>query len=293
MSKTDSQQMQSIEPPQSLIAALRTILRPLVRLLIKQQVHHPYLSNLLKALYIEVADAEFQLDEKRVTLSRLSVMTGIHRREAKRVREQVESRGGPPLAVTLGAQIIQRWIAESPLVDAAGRPRTLPREARAGGAVSFQQLVRSVSVDIHPRSILDEWLRLGVATLDEEDCVQLRTAAVVPAKGYDQKAHYLGRNVRDHMSAAFANLDSDDPPFFERSTFYGSIPKDAVPALNDLAREVGQDALMRVNECALAARQSAAEGGERRRINFGVYFYETEADVADDRGDGGEGDQDD
>jgi hypothetical protein len=137
-------------------------------------------------------------------------------------------------------------------------------------------------------------LRLGVATLDEHDRVELRTAAVVPAKGYDEKAHYVGRNVRDHMSAAFENLTSDDPRFLERSTHYGSIPQEAVAELADLAREAGQDALVKVNQRALALRGSAAPGGARRRINFGVYFYETEADADDaenseaQRGDAGE-----
>ncbi len=275
------------EPPSALIVALRTMLRPLVKLLISQQVHHPYVSNLLKSLYIEVAESEFRLDEKPVTLSRLSVMTGIHRREAKRIREQATVEGGPPSSVTLGAQIIARWIAEPPWVDDTGRPQTLPREANADSSISFQQLVQSVSVDIHPRSILDEWLRLGVATLDEQDRVQLRTAAFVPAKGYDEKAHYIGRNVRDHMSAAFQNLCSDAPPCLERSTYYGSLPAEAVPQLATLAREAGQEALLRVNERARAIKQEAGEGGERRRINFGVYFFDAQADAHEpERSDG-------
>lgn len=277
----DHEQPQTIEPPRALIVALRAILRPLVTLLIKQQIHHPYLSNLLKSLYIEVAESEFRLDDKDVTLSRLSVLTGIHRREAKRIRQQTAVEGGPPSSITLGAQIIARWISARPWIDDEGRPRALPRESKDASINTFQTLVRSVSVDIHPRSILDEWLRLGVAELDAHDFVALRSAAFVPAKGYDEKAHFIGRNVRDHMSAAFTNLESTEPPFLERSTYYGSLPVDEVPALTAYAREVGQDALLKVNERALAIKNQATPGGERRRINFGVYFYEASADPRD------------
>ncbi|MFT5444474.1 MAG: hypothetical protein ACI8W3_003530 [Myxococcota bacterium] len=272
----------SVEPPRALVVALRTMLRPLVKLMIKQQIQHPFLSNLLKSIYIDVAETDFQLGEKKVTLSRLSVLTGIHRREAKRIREVDAMDSEPPSSVTLGAQIIARWISQPPWLDQAGQPKALPRESKDSAVSTFQSLVRSVSVDIHPRSILDEWVRLGVATLGEDDHVALRSAGFVPAKGYDEKAYYVGRNVRDHMSAAFTNLDSDNAPFLERSTYYGSLPEGAVPELAALAREAGQDALIRMNDRALEIKNSAAEGGERRRVNFGVYFYEEAAGPEED-----------
>ena len=51
-------------------------------------------------------------------------------------------------------------------------------------------------------------------------------------------------------------------------------------------REVGQEALVRVNQRAIEAKRSAGEGGERRRINFGVYFYETTSDPTDESNEG-------
>ena len=108
------------EPPKVVLAALRAILRPIVAFSIRHQIQHGYFSNLLKSLYIEVAERDFGLDGKRVTLSRLSLLTGIHRREAKRIREQDRDEGGPPFSVTLGAQIIARWMGDElkPLLPA-------------------------------------------------------------------------------------------------------------------------------------------------------------------------------
>jgi hypothetical protein len=218
----------------------------------------------------------------------LSLLTGIHRREAKRIREQDAVEGGPPYSITLGAQIVARWMGEAPWLDADGKPRVLPREAPEPGAASFHELVRSVSVDLHPRSVLDEWLRLGLVDCGDDDRVHLRSAGFVPAKGFDEKAHFIGRNVRDHMNAAFANLDSDDPPFLERSASYHSLPAESVADLSRLAREAGQEALVRVNDRARTIKQKSPSGGERRRINFGVYFYEEEAprDEEDQASDG-------
>ena len=81
------------EPPRTLIEALRRLLRPLVRALVHQQVQYPQLASLLKSLYIDVARSEFSLGGgKAMTLSRLSVLTGIHPREAKRLNDRLVER---------------------------------------------------------------------------------------------------------------------------------------------------------------------------------------------------------
>ena len=103
--------------------------------------------------------------------------------------------------------------------------------------------------------------------------------AFVPARGFEEKAHYVGRNVRDHLAAAAENLSAEDSPFLERSVHYASLPPEAVAELADLAREAGQEALVRVNERARQLKREAAERGEQvgpdhRRITFGVYEFD-------------------
>lgn len=281
-----------VAPPRSLIDALRRLLRPLVRALVHQQVQYPQLAGLLKSLYIDVARSEYSLGGKAMTLSRLSVLTGIHRREAKRINDEVAMpEASPPRAIGLGAQILARWTGEAPWTDAEGRPRALARADDSGA--DFGALVRSVSVDIHPRSVLDEWLRLGVAEMDAADHVVLRTAAFVPTRSYDEKAHYVGRNLRDHISAAFGNLASEEAPNFERAVYYGDLPDAAVAELEALARELGQQTLERVNARAAELKKAtlaapAKEPG--RRFTFGVYLYEVGAGEDGNRDEPGDDD---
>ena len=262
-------------PPSALMAALRRLLRPLVRALIHQHVQYPQLARLLKSLYVDIAKREFAIDGEEVTLSRLSLLTGIHRREAKRVSEESKTPDAPaPSAVSLGTQVLARWTGEAPWVDAEGRPRPLPWADESG--IDFRALVRSVSVDIHARSVLDDWLRLGVAVQDTRDRVVLRTAAFVPTKGFDEKAHFVGRNLRDHISAGFENLAADEAPHFERAVYYADLPDSAIVELDALAREVSQEALERVNararDLARSAGKSPTKGGGRP-FTFGAYIY--------------------
>ena len=76
------------QPPATLVTALRKLLRPLVRLLLSFQVSYPFLSTLLKSIYVDVADQEFSVDGKRQSDSRITLLTGVHRKDVKRLRDE-------------------------------------------------------------------------------------------------------------------------------------------------------------------------------------------------------------
>lgn len=262
-----------------LARALRRLLRPLVRLLLEKQFSFPFVSNLLKALYIEVAEHELAIPGKRGTDSRISLLTGIHRREVKRIRGELRTHDGIPSVPTLGALLVSRWIGDPRYLDAEGRPRALPRRA-AEPAASFESLVASVSTDIPPRSILDEWLRLGVAQEveaddeDEQGLVRLVVESFGPEQGFDDKVHFFGRNLRDHIAAGAHNLLGSEPPFFDRSIYYDDLRQESIERLAEIVREEGSALLRRVNRHALEFQRADA-GDERatHRMTFGSYFY--------------------
>src|SRR5262245_35350401 len=188
-----------IAPPGSLITALRHLLRPLVRLLVARGFTYPMLADLLKQTYVDVADRDFRLGGEPPTDSRVSLISGVHRKDVRRLRGAAPpDEESVPESVALGAQLASAWTTRREFLDAKGRPRRLARLASQGGKRSFEGLVASVSRDIRARSVLDEWLRLGVVELDKDDHVVLRAASFVPARGFDEKAFYFGHNLHDH-----------------------------------------------------------------------------------------------
>jgi Family of unknown function (DUF6502) len=262
-------------PPPSLVRALRQLLRPLVRLLVARGVSYTMLSDLLKQVYVEVADREFRLDGKPPTDSRVSLLSGVHRKDVRRLREAAPAgEDAVPESVALGAQLVSAWTTRREFLDSKRRPRPLARLASQGGARSFESLVASVSKDIRPRSILDEWLRLGVVELDAKDQVVLRTAAFVPRRGFDEMAFYLGHNAHDHLAAAAHNLLAEGDPFLERSVHYDALGEQSVAELAALAGRAGMEALNKVNRKAIACEaRDRGEPAPRRRMTFGVYFF--------------------
>ena len=263
--------------PDLLTSAVRTVLRPLVRLMLSRGVTLPLAIELLKRVYVQVA-LEDCAPGGASTDSRVSLMTGVHRKDVRRLRALPDAGAELPRAVSLGAQLVSQWTTAGRWLDADGRPRALPRLASAGGDGSFDALVASVSRDIRARPVLDEWLRLGVVHLNEADEVVLNTAAFVPQSGFDEKLSYLAMNVGDHAMAAVDNTLGRPDPWFERSVHYRRMTPEAVAALRVRASELGMQALQTLNAEAARAPAPAADEVTAHRFTFGIYFHASAAD---------------
>ncbi|EKT4455594.1 DUF6502 family protein [Pseudomonas putida] len=274
--------MQSPVLPPSMLSALRRVMRPLVRLMLRKGVTYTMFTDLLKEVFVDVAHREFRLNDTAPTDSRISLLTGVHRKDVRRLRNEGDTaRATLPDNITLGAQLVNVWTNTPPFCSAPGQARALARLASVGGDCSFDALVARVSTDIRGRVVLDEWLRLGVVRLDEQDCVHLEAHAFVPQKGFDEKAAYFGHNLHDHACAAVHNLSGEGQPFFERSVHYDALSPASVEHLRDVVAKDGMQTLLAFSRLA-AELESVDEPGieQRQRITVGLYFY-TEATDSD------------
>lgn len=265
------------ENKQRLIAqALKRVLKPFVRLMLAHDMGYNFVMELMKRLFVEVAEQEFKIDGKRQTDARISLMTGVHRKDVKRLREEVLDEGHLVSAtVSLGSQLIALWNANPRYLDERGVPRALPRFDSSSEIPSFEELVRSVSKDIHPRAILDEWLRLGIAKLDAQDNVALITQAFVPEEGFEEKMFYFSNNIHDHTAAAVSNVLGGAIPFFERCVHYQGLSEASIHSLKEQVNEQGMVILREINR---VAAQCAEHDGTHsvvapQRMTCGVYFY--------------------
>lgn len=257
--------------------ALRRVLLPLVRMMLTRGLHYPAAAEMLKGLFVEVADREFELNSKGQTDSRVSLLTGVHRKDVKRLRHALpEERAALPADVSLGSQIIAAWNANPAFVDEEGVPKPLARFAQDGGEQSFEALVKGISTDMHPRAVLDEWLRRGIATINEQNQVCLQAEAFIPEDGYAEKMFYFGHDLHDHAAATVHNITGGQPPMLERCVHYDGLDAKAVEEISETAVKVGMRALRAINTRAAQALAAARDTRPSRpaRMTFGVYFYQ-------------------
>lgn len=255
--------------------AFRRIFRPLVKLALSQGVTYPALTDLLKVTFVDVVRNEFSIAGEMPSDSRINLLTGIHRKEIRRLRESSEQGvDSPPESVSLGAQLIGEWLSRPAFLDKQGHPRPLPRLTSMGGDVSFEGLVGSLSKDIRSRVVLDEWLRLGVAVLNERDEVVLNSDAFIPSAGFEEKTFYLCHNLHDHAAAAVDNLLDEAPPRLERSVHYNALSSESIAELEEISRRMGMEMLLALNRKANELEKRDAESlNPQHRFTCGIYFY--------------------
>ncbi len=233
------------------------------------------LADLLKGLFVEIADREFRLGDAAPTDSRITLISGVHRKDVRRLRG-ADAAGDEvvPDSISLGGRLATDWLTDERFLDARGRPRPLPKVAVEVGQLGFDDLVASRSTDIRSRVVLDEWLRLGIVHIDARERVVLDTDAFVPQAGYDEKLFFFAHNLHDHAAAATANLLGATAPHLERALIYEGLTAEAVTAVDQRARSVGMQMLQDLNR--LATERDEAEtsvAGARYRLTCGIYFY--------------------
>ena len=263
-----------LAPRPAVVAALRRVLRPLVRLLVSNGITYPYLGDLLKIVYVETAAKEFGLSARPLSDSRITLLTGVHRKDVRRLQHDAPAETAPPPALTLGTRIVARWLGDPAYHDRTGAARPLARTRHRGGADSFAALVEKVSKNVRPRAVLDELVRLGVVEIDAADCVHLVTRGFIPGRERDAKAFYFGEALHDHLAAAVDNLAGVQRPWLERSVYYDELTPAAVEQLIAKSEALAMQVLQEVNKDGMALEASDPPAPEQRmRMRMGVYFY--------------------
>ncbi|MEO1612987.1 MAG: DUF6502 family protein [Pseudomonadota bacterium] len=256
--------------------ALKGLLRPLARALIAKGMTAPAFYQLVKQLFVEVAESEFALDGKRPTDSRISMLTGVHRRDVKTFRDPdlAEERAARRKVTTI-ATVLGRWAARGE----GGPPPTLSRDGEGG----FEELVAEISRDIRPRTVLDEMIAQGLVEERDDGALALAADAFIGPGDNEQRVYFFAENVGDHLAAAVDNLLADEPRFMERAVFYNRLSAASIDEVEALARKLSGAALTDVNATAQKRQSADVENGEGDgRFRFGVFFYREDEPAPDE-----------
>lgn len=251
--------------------SLELLLLPMARLCLARGLTFASAVELLKQAYVGAAREVHAGRHGPRDVSRVSAATGISRREVTRVTQQLVApkvvKGSP------ATQVFTRWVGSARLRDADGRPKPLKR---VGRAPSFEALSYSVTHDIHPRGVLDELCRLGLARLDETtDTVHLLRTAFAPHEDQRRALAFLGSNVGDHLAAAVENILSDEPPHMEQALFADDLSDESLAEIEQLVsrqwRAMLTELVPRLQ--ALVEADRAKGAAARRRVRIGLYSF--------------------
>jgi hypothetical protein len=259
--------------PALLLRQVLRLLRPLVRLLVRQGVHYPAFAAALKPLFLEAALTELARHGKPATDSAVSLMSGVHRRDVRELtRAAAQRTSEAPQSLSFSSEVVAHWLADEGL-SPRGKPRALKRH---GEIDSFDALVATISRDVRPRAVLDEMLRLGVA-VERGDEVLLASAGFAPRQDLADMAAAMADNLHDHAAAAAANLQGD-ANHLDQAMYVDELTPASITELQAAARQAWQAALKTMMAKAQARYDHDTKAGvnntePKHRARFGVYFY--------------------
>lgn len=264
------------QPTDALIEAAAAALRPFAKRLLAMGVPFGAVERRLRALFIEIAQHDFAVGDRRATDSRIALLTGINRKEVRRVRAGQGGEGGR-FGLNHVASLISRWTTDRRAIDGSGRPRALPYQAARGA--SFMGLARAVTSDLAPGVLLEHLVASGAGELREDGMVALRAAALVPRAGSPEALGILAEDPAELIETMLQNVLAErGAPLLQRKVAFDNLGHEAADRIRAELRREGERFLARM-ERVLARydrdRNPKAPGGDRHYAGLGVYCFES------------------
>lgn len=270
---------------QALSAATLRILRPLVRVLLRNGISYGTFADLAKWVYVDVATRDFGIHGRKQTVSRVSIITGLSRKEVKRVQELARPDDtAEEERYNRAARVIGGWLLDAAYQTKDAQPRDLEFE---DGEASFTALVKKYSGDVPARAILDELLRVGNVKRQENGNLRLMSHAYIPQESEVDKLYILGADTSALISTIDHNLDPEvERKYFQRKVRYDNLPDEVLPEFRALSAEKAQQLLEEFNAWLAKCDRDinpVIDGTGRNMAGIGIYYFENpEGDSRDE-----------
>lgn len=258
----------------TLFKAIRRLLTPLVRILLRNGIAFGSFAEVARKVYVDTAFNSLAGDGKKPTTSRVSAMTGLTRKEVKRLHEMSETDADQiQQRYNRAIRVISGWLNDRTFQDAANRPANLPIE---GDGASFATLVKRFSGDIPTQAMLSILVDANSVRVNhDEQTVELVAHAYIPGDDPIEKLQILGVDTAELISTIDHNLASAPGALrFQRKVSEHQLDVDALPAFRVLSAEKAQALLEELDHWLSEHRDESDRHGRSRYVSMGIYFYE-------------------
>jgi hypothetical protein len=264
--------------------AILRLFRPLARILIRNGVPYGTFAEWTKKVYVDVAYRDFATPGKKQTISMVSALTGIFRRDAKRLHEmKITADDRPNERYNRAIRVISGWKNDPLFLDDNGLPLPLPKE----GDVSFSELIKRYSGDITVKAMLAVLADSDTIEINPEGLICLVKPAYIPGNDPVDKIGILGTDVSELASAIDHNLTAKPEQLvFQRKVSTSAISPETAKEFEQLASQKAQ-ALLEELDLWLSQRELTPEqlkqtDTEKRYVGLGIYYTDYDPEREED-----------
>ena len=257
--------------------ACRTLLKPIASFLMKCGMTYREFADISKSAFVEVAGEEYGIKGRQTNVSRVSLLTGISRKEIKRQREFLEQQQeGPAGKTTDATRVLSGWYQDVDFVDANGQPLVLPVD---GKGATFTELCARYAGDIAVTTMSKELKRVGAIEAGADGRLTARRRHYIPTPFDPQWLMNAGSVFADLGNNINHNLvaEGDNPSRFLGRATDDAIDAAAIPEFREFLEEQGGPFLELVDDWLASHRSKQVTGNDQRvRLGLGLFMIQGE-----------------
>jgi len=247
-----------------------------VKILLRYGIGFSEFAEALKTVYVDVGSSEFGIRGRPTNISRVAVMTGLTRKEVRRLRTKNEG-GGDTVVVksTPITEILHRWHAEDEFLDSEGRPAVLPF---AGDSGSFTSLVKRFGGDVPAGAMRTELQRVGSVAVNDKGELTVKLRSFWPSDHTGKLESALVHHVYPLLSTVAHNTDPDNES--KEDAQYAAYSVNIRSEDRPRVRRMCADRLPNIAESfddlfiAYESRGDERESDSGKPVMVGLYYFE-------------------
>ena len=258
--------------------AFLVVMRPIVRILLRYGVGYREFLEVTKMAYVDIASSDFGIRGRPTNISRIAVMTGLTRKEVRRLRDKISS-GVEKITVktTPLADVLHHWHAQDEFVSPSGHPKTLPFVGDSG---SFSSLVKQFGGDIPAGAMRTEMKRVGAVAENDDGTLTLQDRSFRASEDHDKLIMTLIHAVYPVLSNTVHNTEPErsDETWANRVIHSKLVRKEEGGRLRRIARDRIVDFAESMDDIFMAYESTQTNDDssedENSALAVGVFYFE-------------------
>jgi hypothetical protein len=254
---------------------------PLVRILLRNGISFREFAEVLKDVFVAVCARDLVVPGRRLTLSRIAIVTGLTRKEVSTiVRDDELRRKALETNANRAAKILEAWHSDTRFLGPYGFPRDLLIEGEDPSG-TFSDLVRENSGDMPVRAMLEELMRVDAARVVEGgEVVRVLKRTYIPTQMTPEMIQIFSQAVRRYIETVDYNLSLQETSSrrFDRVVYPDpGLRVIDVPVFQKEVREYLETVIAEIDyKTSKYQRFDDPDSETTTRVGVGIYFYQDE-----------------
>jgi hypothetical protein len=266
--------------PEVIQTTIIRILKPLVTILLRNGIAYGTFADITRKIYVDAGFKEAERRQLKQTVSNVSILTGINRKEVKRLKEALAYDTDHSLKkFNRLVRVLAGWQHDEEFLDVDHEPKDLELEGEQG---SFTSLVRGYSGDMPVVAMLNALRDSGNIEILDNGYIQLIEKNYLPSTDSDQKLNILGIDTGELISTIDHNIQVEHPEdaWFQRKASNTRVNTKALPKLKQRIDKKAQQLLEDLDADFSENETEDEENGVA--VSIGIYFYQSRGSIEED-----------